>query len=328
MGETMGAGEGKTMTFLMTVFLLVSAQADTKILKYPQLYHISGSAEVQSATDMKYRKPKVKEIYRDRALIRTSPTGSMEILLDDHRRMTILPDTQVYIPHITWETGEVGNIVIQTGEVFFQQTSDYGKSIRIKSELFDIETPVGQYKLSYYPHRATAEAKVFSGTMEFSALNSETSAQVTAGKKVVFEGVREDGEIAFDILLKGRRIPKGSLRKLEDIDKAEMNAYTNEELDKKRKADLKKLADEKAKKEAMAPGVLCKNPFAKLNECAWICLKNRKGAKGKCLTQMEGVSCVRRRCNLNGVWAEESVLEASEGAIKCQATAQVAPCDY
>ncbi len=316
------------MILLLSLVLVASAKTETKVLKYPQLHHLSGAAEVQSATDMKYRKPKVKEIFRDRALLRTSPTGSMEILLDEHRRMTILPDTQVFIPHITWETGEVGNIVIQTGEIFFQQTSSYGKPTRIKSDLFDIETPVGQYKLSYYPHRAAAEAKVFSGSMEFSALNSEHSAQVTAGKKVVFEGVREDGELAFDVLLKGRRIPKGNLGKLEDIDKAEMKAYSNEELDKKRKADLKKLADEKAKKEAMAPGVVCRNPFAKFNECAWICLNSRRGAKGKCLTQMQGVSCVRRRCNLNGVWAEEIVLEASEGAIKCQATAQVAPCDY
>lgn len=315
------------MIFLLSLALMAPAKSET-VLKYPQLAYQTGFAEVQSATDMKYRKPKVKEIYRDRALLRTGPGGSLEILIDEHRRMTILPDTQVLLPRITWETGQVGNIVIQTGEIYFQQTSDAGKPVNIKSDLFDIVSPVGQYKLSYYPHRGVAEAKVFSGKMEFSALNSESSATVTAGKKVVFEGILEDGELAFDILLKGRRIPKGTLGKVEDISASEMKAFSNEELDKQRKADLKRLADEKAKKEAMAPGVLCKNPFAKLNECAWICLKNKKGAKSKCMTSEPGVSCVRRRCNLNGVWAEETVLEAAEGAVKCQASAQVAPCDY
>ena len=73
--------------------------------------------------------------------------------------------------------------------------------------------------------------------------------------------------------------------------------------------------------------VICSAPKAELNQCSWTCQNNPKGEKN-CRTDLSEVSCVRRRCNANGKWAEESRLPASSRE-QCQPTGQkVAPCDY
>lgn len=73
--------------------------------------------------------------------------------------------------------------------------------------------------------------------------------------------------------------------------------------------------------------IICKSPNGQLNQCAWRCLNNSKGAK-VCEADKANVSCVRLRCNANGVWAEETKLPAT-AATKCKAKgAVVDECDY
>lgn len=73
--------------------------------------------------------------------------------------------------------------------------------------------------------------------------------------------------------------------------------------------------------------VICAAPKAELNQCAWTCLNNPKNEK-TCRTDLPSVSCVRRRCNANGLWAEENRLPASSGEQCAPSGFKVAPCDY
>lgn len=72
---------------------------------------------------------------------------------------------------------------------------------------------------------------------------------------------------------------------------------------------------------------LCALPKAELNQCSWTCENNPKG-EANCRTDLPNVNCVRRRCNANGLWAEDTRLPASYHE-QCKGSAPlVAPCDY
>jgi hypothetical protein len=89
-------------------------------------------------------------------------------------------------------------------------------------------------------------------------------------------------------------------------------------------AKKSKAAAAKFKKE----GYICAAPSGKFNQCAWICQNNPKKEKKRCLAAQAGVSCVRQRCNANGVWAEVTTLDAEKASTTCEAKPVVAACDY
>jgi hypothetical protein len=318
------------MIFILSFFTFVASAKTTEIksVQFPRVVSYRGNVEVKTGKETQFRKAKHNEILREFAEIKTGPQSQAEIAIDEVRTLTVLADTEIEIPSIGWETGDMGSMILKDGEIFWQKTKKVDIPAVLKSKLFEVVPPVGQFKLSYDSDKAYAEAKVFSGSLEFSAMNSEHSVLLTPGKKVGFQGVMEDGEVAYDVLMQGRKIPKGALGKVQDISKEEMQAYSTEELTKKKAADLKRIAAERNKKQALLPGQICRSPGGKLNECSWVCKNNPAGAKGKCLTSKPGVSCFRHRCNANGEWGEETALDAGEGAVKCSSTPHVASCDY
>ncbi|MEQ1877523.1 MAG: FecR domain-containing protein [Bdellovibrionia bacterium] len=83
----------------------------------------------------------------------------------------------------------------------------------------------------------------------------------------------------------------------------------------------------KAEKVAAKEAVICAQPSAKMNQCAWTCENNPSGSNS-CRTDLPNVKCVRKRCNANGNWAEETRLPAN-AAEHCDAgKAKVDNCDY
>lgn len=71
---------------------------------------------------------------------------------------------------------------------------------------------------------------------------------------------------------------------------------------------------------------VCESPKGDINQCLWTCMNNPKG-ESRCRVERAEVSCVRRRCNANGEWAEETRLPAALSG-SCQAQPTIAPCDY
>ncbi|HEX4924029.1 MAG TPA: FecR family protein [Bdellovibrionales bacterium] len=72
---------------------------------------------------------------------------------------------------------------------------------------------------------------------------------------------------------------------------------------------------------------ICAGPSAKLNQCAWSCVNNPAG-HGSCRTDLPQVKCVRKRCNANGEWAEETRLP-SNASERCDGQKVVVDnCDY
>ena len=308
--------------------ILAATSHQLKMVHYPQVLSYSGNIFIQSGLENKFRKAKVKEILREKVVIKTEAHSRIDLAIDKDRTATILDSTEIEIPAIAWESGQFTEMILKSGEIMWQQSGIADNNVTIKSPVFEVRPPVGISGFSYDDEHVLAEAKVYAGALEFSALNAETSVILTAGKSVRFQGVKEDGEVAYDILLKGRKIPKGQLQKIENLPESVMKIYSSAAMDQRKKSDLQKLMREKAQKESLGVGQICAKPGGKLNECSWSCLQNPKGEKNNCLANNSGVSCVRRRCNANGLWGEETVLESGAAVLKCKAKPFVSVCDY
>lgn len=308
-------------------FAVLSAEAVAT--KYPAIKEWQGQVWL-TGKDGKRQQIRSKQVLREKALLETSLSSQVKIQLDDKRAIILLGSSELSIPIIGWENGETPVLILKRGELHWRQNlKEKGTyNIALSSDLFEFMPPPGNFVYSMDPLRAFAGVKVFEGAIEFSALNGEESVLVKKGQKVGFQGVLEGGEISYDVLLKGKKIPKGSLTEVSAIDAQEFSKVADEEKKRLRELTIKEGKEKAAIEKAKRDGIICEAPIAKFNECAWVCLNNPKKEKKNCLVSQPNVSCVRRRCNANGEWAEETVINAEKGSSKCKAQPVVAPCDY
>ncbi|QDK37542.1 hypothetical protein [Bdellovibrio sp. NC01] len=297
--------------------------------KYPQVAEVRGNVFLTGKDGKKQALKKTTPLI-ERALFETTEGATVKVLLDADRSFTVQEASEVLLPTISWEGGEAPVILLKKGELRWQQLTENKPTynVALRSDLFEFLAPKGDFIFSINPAKAYAGVKVIKGSMEFSALNGEESSHVKAGQEAGFQGIIESGEIAYDILLKGKKIPRGNLTPVVSMSKKDLDGFSDEAAKAKRAAAQRKADDRKAAEEAKRSGAICSAPSAKFNQCAWVCLNNPAKEKKACLTEKEGVSCVRRRCNANGVWAEESPVDAQKSSIQCKAQPVVAPCDY
>lgn len=297
--------------------------------KYPFINEFQGQVWV-TGKDGKKEPVKTKTALREKAVIQTGDNGFAKILLDESRSFSVLASSEVSIPAISWEGGEAPVLFLRTGDIFWEQDLEQKPAYNtaLRSDLFEFIAAPGAYVLSINPAKASASVKMLEGSMVFSAMNAEESVKVQKGQQVGFQGVLEEGEIAYDILLKGKKIPKGRLTPVTAVDARELNKRAEDQ----KKLLAEKAAHEKKQKAAVAKfkkeGYICTSPAGKFNQCAWVCQNNPKKEKKRCLADQPGVSCLRQRCNANGQWAEATPLDAEKASSICQAQPLVAPCDY
>lgn len=313
----------------LLISVLVFASGAEAAPKYPVVSELRGNVTL-TGKDSQKQPIKAKTVLIERAQLVTGEGSTVAVRLDDHRMFTVLENSEVLLPTISWEGGEAPVVILKKGQLRWQQAPD-GKvayNLALRADLYEFLAPKGDFVFVMNPEKAYAGVKVFKGSMEFSALNGEEAATVKEGQEVGFQGVLEGKEIAFDVLLKGKKIPKGHLTPVTALSKKELAEFSTEEQKRKHVIDVERAQKKKAAEEAKKSGAICTAPAAKFNQCAWICLGNPKGEKKNCLTDKAQVSCVRRRCNANGQWAEETPVDMQKSGVQCKAQPVVAPCDY
>lgn len=176
--------------------------------------------------------------------------------------------------------------------------------------------------LMYDPLVPRVEVYNFSGKSILRVRESFETLNLDGKQKAYFQGVMDGGQIAYDILLKGKRIPRGVLSEALPLPAADEKKF-----EVRKKVAVKVLSAEEKRR---LQGILCQNPGGSLNQCAWICEGAMKAAKGRkdCPTERTGVDCVRRKCDANGKWSDEFILPKVAGKAKCSGQALVAACDY
>lgn len=317
----------KTLSVTLALVLLTSL-ATGATQKYPRLEEVQGKVRWMNKDDQEAT-PKNKQLLVEKAVLETPAGARVVIQIDALRRVQVLPNSRVELPSISWEQGQSPVVVLKYGEMRWQEQPGKDYNIALRSDLFQFISPVGDFVFSFDPKTAVAEVKVIKGSMEFSAMGAEDVALVTAGQKCKFQGVREGDEIVYDVLLKGKKIPRGKLGLVENFSVEDKRLYSAAQA---KKEESQRRAREEAAKKAAIPqrqaSEICEQPFGKLNQCAWICENNPKNEKKLCRVEDPQVRCVRKRCNANGEWAEETLVSKEKAASLCGLKPQVRECDY
>lgn len=316
-------------TILLSILVaLVGAAAFSANPPAPTVVEVQGQAWL-TGKDGKRVLLKAKTRLIEKALIETALGARVKVDLDGQRAFWVQEASEVSLPAISWESGQAPVLILKNGAVRWQQPLEKASyNVALRSDLFEFIPPSGDFVFTIQPDKAYAEVKVFAGSIEFSALNAEDSIQVKTGQQAGFQGVIEGGQIAYDILLQGKRIPRGKLTGVKPLESNELKAEDDRLKALKAAEEQKKAQAKKAVDKAKKAGFICDKPSARLNECSWTCQGNPKSEKKTCRLEASGVSCVRQRCNANGQWAELTTLSAEMASTACKAQVVVAPCDY
>jgi hypothetical protein len=155
--------------------------------------------------------------------------------------------------------------------------------------------------------------ETLSGRVRLSDLDDKQAVNLKAGEGVVFVSEVPTDTSLEEFAVKGKFSPVFKI-----------TAERLAELDKESRVDVAKAKIRPAAEQVH----ICRAPKAYFNQCAWGCVGNAEGQKN-CRTDKVGVSCVRRRCNANGDWAEETTLPQTQGALACPGQGfTVKACDY
>ena len=245
--------------------------------------------------------------------------SQVRVELDRESSLTLLENSELNLPFIgelnlqesesaKIELGEVGSVFLKRGSV---RVDAQGSSQR------EYQTPVTkniythcQILLTYEPETANAEATVFAGQISFRGENGEVARDLSVGQKAQFRGRLEEGEPAFDILLQGRRVARGELGPVQNLAAKELA-----ELQKSTFIE-KPPPPKPLPKHQPKPGEICKEPFAKMNECAWWYRADSK-------------SCERKICSAQGEWTDSFIYPQGEGPCVTLGTKPLrGACDY
>lgn len=301
---------GKALSVLVGMMLFWGLQtAEAK--SYPEVVYVKGAAKFTTDGVPQARALKAGVVFKKKGTVITEKDGEVKVELDPQRFVIVRGHSNIQFPVVSENQGEVPVLILHKGEIYISQGDSYNMAVR--SDLNEFITPKGRYLIGYSPAQGKSWVKVLEGTFVFSALNLEESVTVQSGEQASFQGVIEDGQIAYDVLLKGKKIPKGQLSKVSKIEPADMGLYSPEKMDQVVK-DAKVKAEKAAKaiRQEQAKFV-CQAPPGKFNDCKWV---------------LEKDGCYRTRCNANGQWAENTLVSIQPSGMQCSKVPHVGSCDY
>lgn len=314
-------------TVVLIILISLSAFAKRKeVNKFPIVETLDGKAflieekvkveERQALSELIEKRLSAKQILKDKARIKTSKEASLRIKLSKTATLIVSELSEIEFPAILWQQGKVEKVILHDGQL--RIICDADCDLEFESKLFAKKIITGDFIFSYESTKPSIEVKVLDGEINFKGYENESEIALKSGQIGKFEGVFEDGEVAYDTLLRGRKVAKGKLYPLENIKPGFVEELLKQEQEIRQKAQKKKVV---VKRKASQ---ICDKPYAELNQCVYRCLNNKKGAK-ECLTS-EGASCQRQRCNANGQWSDAVVLSGNES--RCSSKEVVGSCDY
>jgi len=293
--------------------------------RYPQVESASGAAiQVNEAIQVSKRQAerseveralKPKMVLKDKALLRTGEKAELRVALQAKNILNLSENTEVEFPAIEWQDGSIAEVRLHRGSIRIICSEACHQ--KLVTPIFEGLAINGDFILTYDPSVPQVELKVLQGEMPFRGLENEASLTLTAGHRAVFKGVLENGEPAYDILLRGRKVAKGEMGAIQEVPADEMTDLQKQEEKRKKVVKL-------PPKSKRLPSQICDRPWGELNQCMWACENNKKGAK-ECLLN-QGATCVRQRCNANGQWADRIELPAQNSP--CKPSTFVGACDY
>ncbi len=248
----------------------------------------------------------------DRLTLSLKEGAETKIQLNPKVVLTAYENTEFEIPLITWETRIFKEIKLTKGSVRLEIV-EVPFEIEVITPFFKVNPPIGNWVFNIDPERALADILALKGSLEVASLNSDDKVKLKTGEKATFRGLLEEGEISYDLLLEGRKIPKGKWTAVESIDANDNQKYSIESEKKRLEREQKqksKANDVELRKQA---GDLCLKPKAMLGECIW---------------RKEKTDCVRTRCAADGKWKDPQRVSPVFCDKKAGWTNNPKKCDY
>ena len=227
-----------------------------------------------------------------------------ELKANDQKHLVLhLISGQIYIHRTPIDQGETKavNSELEMDSDFFKWPVAQNKNINLLINLDNTKA------LIYFCNREQP--------FEISLFDHEQKMTLLAAESIQFQGQIIDQKLAYDILLNGRKIPKGLWQQkqkcsFEDIKQLEKNMHQVETIEKiKSQKLIQKSIDQKKSDEAK---FLCHKPYGQLSDCAWI---------------LSGEKCSRTHCDAEGNWSDLQSI-AIDKAPSCTKKYFVSKCDY
>lgn len=211
---------------------------------------------------------------------------------------------------------------MESGELRMRIDNHEGLKIMTPVGVVSI-TNSGDYILQYNNEKASFIVIVLEGSALVQGYYREEVLNLLSGEKGGFNGIMEADGPAFDVLLKGRKSIRGNLfgpDKLTELQKKDFLAQYQIPLRRK----IVKISKPKVK-----PGEICREPFAKYNDCAWKCIGENAKPIHHCDIKKEKINCIRERCLANGQWGDRTILQG-EAKFICNNNSKplIKPCPY
>lgn len=260
--------------------------------------------------------------------IKTNENQFVKIKMNDAYILNIYNNTEVQVvSSLSTDNITMYSVQIKTGQVYIHTINSEKNEVKaakndyllqLESDFFDWQLSI-DHKINLLINYDSAKAQIDfcnkADSFDIALFNHEKVQKLQALQSVAFQGITENNKLAFDILLKGRKIPKGlwqepklcSFTKIEDLEKklatSEIQNSKSAIAILRKKNELKKFNDAK---------YLCHNPYGQMNECSWV---------------LSGQKCYRTRCDAGGQWSDrQQILTVTANG--CSKSATVTKCDY
>lgn len=265
-------------------------------------------------------------ILKDEARFKTLANQFIKVQLGSSYELSILDQTDVFVDLKSIE-GHPNSYIIQLnqGQIYLKKIANLQKQpavvqkkeLNLKSVFFDWKIS-SEVNLDLMIDLKTQDPLVRfcqrEGEFEVSLFDHEKKINLKTLEGIEFQGVNESSQVAFDILLNGRKITKGQWQQIQkcsfdDIQQKETDFVKLEQLEKE--IHQKKALKMKQDKQKADSKFLCHSPYGQLNECAWVLKAGR---------------CQKTRCNAEGKWTGSEMISIAE-APECKAKPFVSKCD-
>ena len=194
------------------------------------------------------------------------------------------------------------------------------KDLRIESDFFQwdlIDKKRSSLELMISLNPSVPQVRFCNARPEYTVklYDHEKEAKLKAFEEITFVGVLEKERVAYDLLLQGKKIPKGSWDKAKACSFSELTeketAFRLQQEQRRREESASADNRRKLKMENDAR-FLCHKPYGQFNDCWW---------------KTESQICVRYRCNADGKWSARTEMTRNQFEM-CDSKQPVSKCNY
>ncbi len=255
--------------------------------------------------------------------VKTSTNEQIKIELGKDFYLIVFPESSLKVEgfYVTKKDYKIRAVNFDSGRFYLKNGSNIADDLTViyQSDFFIWKNTEKNNQREFFVelNPAIAQVRFCAGAQGISAslFDHETAKNLKYQEGASFQGVLKNGELQFDQLLEGRKVPKGEwkdkftcdfkqiLKEMNDLEASEVakikkNEQQQKAAEKKRKADYEKS--------------LCHEPNGQFNECLW---------------KWEGKQCIRYRCDGQGQWKDRYQLPKNH-SYQCETKPKVFKCDY